>query len=444
MEQAALQGGALITKPHQRALAIAVMHGARRRLGSALARYCPDLPVTVSTIHSVALTIVNRWRRSLGLSMPVTVCEHTCHLSERHGRTQATFEEVMELGCKVLASPTARQMLSASYPLIIVDEFQDCTGNTLGFVQALAEASTVLFAADHFQKLQDVNSGCPAVEWAQALRADGGISYEELAGCRRTDSTAILLAARALRDDLPSATLTVPVYYAPNVGPAAFRMVGRFRSWVPDRIKTGTCALILLSLEDALLPKLLASFAKQLAKRNPKRQVKWSRSVSQAEQQRQLFLELGLNGADEIWRPEAAGLSHLAGSVARDVKRYCRLRGITDVPSDLAGQFATLAVHNRRAFGWGSPQFEVLTVHGAKNREFEHVFVFWTCFKAAKWSIEEQRRLLYNAVTRAKADCTVIALGDAKVAQDDPVLSLLGPAQPAIDPAWKKKSTAKT
>jgi hypothetical protein len=236
----------------------------------------------------------------------------------------------------------------------------------------------------------------------------------------------------------------VPVYYAPNVGPAAFRIVERFQSWKKNHITKGSCALIVLSLDDPLLPKLLSSFDNQLAKRNPKRKVPWSRAIPEREQHKQLFDELRINSTDGVWEHTNAGsTSRLAAGVARDVKRFCKLQGVADVPQELAGQFARLAVHNARAFGRNSPQFQVLTVHGAKNREFDHVFVFWA-FKAGKWSTEEQRRLLYNAVTRAKLDCTVLVLGNEKGIQKDPVIRLLGSAQPAIDPAWSKKKSAST
>jgi hypothetical protein len=197
-------------------------------------------------------------------------------------------------------------------------------------------------------------------------------------------------------------------------------------------------------LDDPLLAKLLESFSRQLAKRNPKRKVPWSRALPERQQSDQLSAELGLSAADGVWQPTSAGKGHLATTVARDVIRFCRLRGVADIPQDLAKRFARLAVHNSRAFGWNSPRFQVLTVHGAKNREFDHVFVFWTSFKAGKWSTEEQRRLLYNAVTRAKIDCTILLLGSEKSAREDPVMNLLGRAQPAFAHAWKKGKKAAT
>lgn len=47
-----------------------------------------------------------------------------------------------------------------------------------------------------------------------------------------------------------------------------------------------------------------------------------------------------------------------------------------------------------------------MSVHGAKNREFEHVVVLWPL--AVAGDDEHKRRLLYNAITRAKSDCLVL------------------------------------
>jgi superfamily I DNA/RNA helicase len=47
-----------------------------------------------------------------------------------------------------------------------------------------------------------------------------------------------------------------------------------------------------------------------------------------------------------------------------------------------------------------------MTVHTAKNREFEGVIVLWP-FNATG-TPEHQRRLLYNAITRAQRWCTIV------------------------------------
>ena len=47
-----------------------------------------------------------------------------------------------------------------------------------------------------------------------------------------------------------------------------------------------------------------------------------------------------------------------------------------------------------------------MTIHQAKNREFDNVLVLWPVQVPA--DLEAQRRLLYNALTRAKNLATVI------------------------------------
>jgi ATP-dependent exoDNAse (exonuclease V) alpha subunit len=47
-----------------------------------------------------------------------------------------------------------------------------------------------------------------------------------------------------------------------------------------------------------------------------------------------------------------------------------------------------------------------MTIHQAKNREFARVLILWPMSMAS--NPEMQRRLLYNAVTRAQKQATVI------------------------------------
>jgi len=444
MEQAAALSGQLLARPHQRVLAMAVMHGARRHLRSTLDRLCPTLPVDVSTVHSFALTVVNRWRRSLDLARPITICSTPCGLDERNHRTQATFDELTDLASKLLESPTVRNSLGGTYPLAIVDEFQDCVGGTLKMVQNLGKACTLMLAADEFQFLQG-DGVCPAVAWAGELREQGAVFYEDLAGCRRTNEQAILRAARALRDDVRATNHTVPVYWAPTPPMLAWRIVERFLPWSSQQpIHAGTCALIALSLDDPLLESLLQSFQNQLSRRMPKAQVRWVRQLTEEETVERLLGLLGISAggaAGNIWKPPHLVNDSHAAAIAREIERFAKLRGIQAITHELVVQFARLSAHNALAFGRSSPRFQVLTVHGAKNREFDHVFVFWG-YKSAGWPVEQQRRLLYNAVTRAKSDCTVLVVGNQGRIQRDSVLSLLGPALPAIisTPKGKRKS----
>ena len=54
-----------------------------------------------------------------------------------------------------------------------------------------------------------------------------------------------------------------------------------------------------------------------------------------------------------------------------------------------------------------------MTVHQAKNREFDSVIVLWPY----EVSATRQRRLLYNAITRAKRQAVVIVQNPDRINQ---------------------------
>lgn len=55
-----------------------------------------------------------------------------------------------------------------------------------------------------------------------------------------------------------------------------------------------------------------------------------------------------------------------------------------------------------------------MTVHGVKNREFDMVVVLWPAAMTGK--VDQKRRLLYNAVTRAKSRCLVLVQAQSALA----------------------------
>ena len=52
-------------------------------------------------------------------------------------------------------------------------------------------------------------------------------------------------------------------------------------------------------------------------------------------------------------------------------------------------------------------RLKAMTIHQAKNREFDGVIVLWP-IRGNVGQDDQKRRLLYNAITRAKKWCTVI------------------------------------
>jgi superfamily I DNA/RNA helicase len=72
----------------------------------------------------------------------------------------------------------------------------------------------------------------------------------------------------------------------------------------------------------------------------------------------------------------------------------------------LARQFSI----RRQRLGIDDVRLAAMTVQQAKNREFDGVVVLWP-FQTGG-NAEHKRRLLYNAVTRARQWCAVILEGE--------------------------------
>jgi superfamily I DNA/RNA helicase len=70
--------------------------------------------------------------------------------------------------------------------------------------------------------------------------------------------------------------------------------------------------------------------------------------------------------------------------------------------------------NQRRLAGNDGPGIRLLTVHGAKNREFDLVLVLWPA--AIGGDEIQKRRLLYNAITRAKGQCLVLVQSARSIA----------------------------
>jgi hypothetical protein len=100
-----------------------------------------------------------------------------------------------------------------------------------------------------------------------------------------------------------------------------------------------------------------------------------------------------------------------ASGIKRDVVSWARRQasaaGVTRFePAEIAAAVRRQVALRRHHSGGDLPTFVAMTVQQAKNREFEGVVVLWPYQVGG--DTEHKRRLLYNAVTRARRWCTVI------------------------------------
>jgi len=445
MEKAKELAPGILTSEQRSLLAITRMHGSRRRVQAKLRESCPSVRCSVATIDGFALSIVSRWRTALGYARPVVSVRGDVDFADGLFGIEADFGRVAGAAARLLQSPTVGRVLGETYPLILIDEFQDCHGPLLEFVTALSTHSSLLLAADDFQLLDSAVRGCPAVEWAKAQAENGMGTIEELTEFHRTSHAGILAAARCLRENIAATEQTVPVVFCPKHQAAAWKIIDHLvLGWYAQRWR-GTCAVVCPS-HDSFLDKVLNSCTDQLQKRK-RDPIRWRVESSEEQERNRAAASLGLTTAmhnlDSSWRRPSRPLDEVGKHIVTRVQRFARLRGINAIPHRLVARHVDIAVHEQRAYSSPLSNRIVSTVHGAKNREFENVFVLWNPFSVGRWNADDQRRLLYNAVTRSRNNCTVLVLGNEDKVRNDPVLTLLGPPEPAFPARIKtRKRTA--
>ena len=133
--------------------------------------------------------------------------------------------------------------------------------------------------------------------------------------------------------------------------------------------------------------------------------------VSQEAQCKQFLSELALPAdptvevrASDIRLPDQGGIS-TALRVWIDKRR--RLTGTTTFTvGEVHKQVGIIHQRSRAYRRVRSRGVRAMTIHQAKNREFDSVIVLWPYEVAG--SVDRQRRLLYNAITRAKRQAVIV------------------------------------
>jgi hypothetical protein len=379
----------------QRVLALTYMHGARIRLDDQLEQL-QELKgrYEASTLDSLAWRICRRWRsrlRQCGRSIPPA----------------DDYDANCELAAKLLIDNDVRMWVASAYPIILIDEAQDLEVGRLAIIDGLLKSCCILLAFDEFQCLNTKNRPVAVTSWIKTR-----CNPVTLEGNKRTTATNLLSAARQIRDGEP---ITINggsfrIVVAPSnskVGPVwAAATIGY------EMLKEGTFAI--------LSPSKEAPYAKDIVKLLQTRPVGKKKNIGpfsirwegagddRAGDARKLIL-----GSQTHTLPEADALLAAfadvpsAAMTLAALKRMRDARGVAMFSSATVVEIFDRQIASARQFTRRRSGGRLaMTIHQAKNREFDRVAVIWP-YKIPP-SADDRRRLLYNAVTRARMSCVVV------------------------------------
>ena len=387
---------ALAAKPlgdGQAVLAVTKIHGSRRRMEQLLqANLGTSAAFDCMTLNAFALSIVQRWS-----ALARTLCQLPA---------DDDFAKLAALAVALLSRDNVLSWVAARHPLLVVDELQDLKGDELGVIRALTLRLDVLCAADAFQDLSSTTATSEPVDWA---RTTGTVT--RLTTVIRTNVSGIVAAANAVRN------ATAPPRIAPGFKIEAVPAHGLAAWRVADRISAtrGSLAVITPARPSAKAKFVGDVIARVQAKsfvRNKRTKVEfgpfklpWELSMEDEEararealclEQRTVPLALS-----EIRR------ANVPRTLTEWATRRASLNGTTEFPVPvIERELKRCVALSRSHAALQRGRCEAMTVHQAKNREFDHVVVLWP-FNVPT-DIGAQRRLLYNAITRAKVDCVVL------------------------------------
>jgi superfamily I DNA/RNA helicase len=284
-------------------------------------------------------------------------------------------------------------------------------------VQALEPAVYMIAAADEFQCLIPELKPNPSVAWLNER-----CKPVELLTQHRTSRLELISAATAVRNghslpilslvkekeafaNLKKFSLTIAAGTSPFI--FASTCVSNAILW-----NGGTSIAIITPARGDFAVKVVEQVStKVLGKKKSSGPfpIEWERSdetvIAEA------FRALALPSDGDIERTFGS-LSAQKGHAAFDLCRssllhHQSLTGCTNFPHSLVREHLSSAFLRHRRFGsQHGPRVRAMTVHSAKNREFEGVIILWPF--SATGSADYQRRLLYNAITRAQRWCTII------------------------------------
>lgn len=385
--EASLQNEPL--QPHQKILALTYMHGSRKRLEEKLSKvHLFKKKFNCSTIDSFCWRLLCRWK-SLAIDIGIEELSNV------------DYDLICGAAGKLLEHEVVAKWVSRTFPIVLLDEAQDLTPDRLSIFSALEPYVNLFVAADEFQCLNEALNPNPANEWLKKFD-----DVTELTVPRRTNIADLLGAASSIRNGEP------PVSGKQFLIAEGFNY-GLAGSWLSNEIgwyRRGGSVAILSPINGPYMNKVIEwATTNQTRRNNGPHNVK--HESSEQHLVKAFFSKIKIPSTVPI--ADVQGIVALGGDtaidheVARWVRKKVRSLGVSRISKeDLEGCIKSAFANRKMMKSLNEAGITAMTVHGAKNREFDNVIILWPA--ATQGSDDHKRRLLYNGVTRAKKRCLVI------------------------------------
>lgn len=422
---------------HNTLLALTFMHGSRKRLSYKLLHLTKKYKIECQTIDSFATFILQRYRRFVGIGKMITIMQDdNLHpvISEREEDVLVNLMYIRLKATELLKLKVVRDCISNTYPFIVVDEFQDCEDDLLNIIKALAEANILLLAADDFQNLNAKDNNCKATNWLKE-----NTNVVQLEHIWRTSNNQILETAYGLRTNTKIAN-SILIEPLATYGLAAFRISAQiqWKNWGTKGTNIAIISPVNASVSKFVsqtLTRLKEPFIGKGEKKyrlNPIHLKEENKANEIVEGILELIPDLDQTNLISITNlTDWMNLNHpVIRSAVKSAKRLLQIKGLLYIPNYQFKEILSKHFHLFRTFRMPSKNenFIMTTIHGAKNREFDYVIVLWPY--ESPGDIISKRKLLYNAITRAKKDAMLIVQtrnGKATALTKDKVFSLFFP-----------------
>lgn len=373
-------------EPHQRVLALTFMHGSRKRLDGRFRDIAAMRGRAVCmTIDSFAQSVLQRW----------------CSFAAANGLRADGFDQTCDICGQLLETPVIAEWVARTFPVVVVDEAQELKPERLRILKALAPYVALFVAADEFQCLDEGLDTAPFLEWFATGRVD------TLNVVRRTGKQGLLRAGVALRN-----------LQSPRSGDG-LKMEYKFKNVMPFAIvsslarATGTKALIYGPSGRGWADEIIGRAVQGMQSNGygtiaPLKLIHEDRNNEEKQTILAAFGGVGTLDAEVALARLATivdpppWVSSVQNAIVKAVQAQGRASWNVAELTELVERKAAL----HRAYGYQRAHgIPVMSIHQAKNRQFDHVVMLWP--PGVGGSDEQKARLLYNGITRAIRHCDV-------------------------------------